>query len=180
MRNFVRELIGTLVIAIIIFILLRLVVGSYSVISDAMEPNLQVGERLLINKITYSFSQPDRGDIIYYKSPNGDLDQMKRIIGLPGDVVEVQDHVVSVNGVKLNEPYVSNAAGYTLLSYTVPANNYFVLGDNRNNSNDSSSGWTVPRENIQGRAWLFTWPPEKWGSVQNYPLSRQLTSNASP
>ena len=90
MRNFVRELIGTLVIAIIIFILLRLVVGSYAIISDAMEPGLHVGERLLINKIAFQFDEPARGDIIYYKSPNGDLDQMKRVIGLPGDIIEVK------------------------------------------------------------------------------------------
>ncbi len=180
MRNFVRELIGTLVIAIVIFILLRLVVGSDAVISDAMEPGLHVGERLLINKIAFRFDEPNRGDIVYYKSPNGDLDQMKRIIGLPGDIIEVKDRAVYIDGNKLNEPYVKDPPGYTLLAYQVPSNNYFVLGDNRNNSNDSSTGWTVPKENIMGRAWLFTWPPNKWGGVDNYPLSLQLpASNAN-
>lgn len=179
MRNFVRELIGTLVIAIVIFIILRLVVGSYAVISDAMEPGLQVGERLLINKIAFRFEEPDRGDIVYYKSPNGDLDQMKRVIGLPGDIIEVKDKAVYVNGIELNEPYVKDPPGYTLLAYQVPSNHYFVLGDNRNNSNDSSTGWTVPKENVLGRAWLFTWPPDKWGGVDNYPLTQQISSSVS-
>ena len=108
MRNFVKELIGTLIIAIVIFILLRLIVGSYAVISDAMEPGMQVGEHILINKIAYHFSEPERGDIVYYKSPNGDLDQLKRIIGLPGDIVEVKDNAVYVNGNKLKEPYIKD------------------------------------------------------------------------
>jgi len=180
MRNFAKELIGTLVIAIVIFILLRLVVGSYAVISDAMQPSFQVGERLLINKMAYHFGEPERGDVVYYKSPNGDLDQLKRIIGLPGDIIEVRNNSVSINGIKLKEPYIKDPPGYTLLAYQVPTNNFFVLGDNRNNSNDSSTGWTVPRENILGRAWLFTWPPDKWGGVENYPLGQELTAAESP
>lgn len=180
MRNLVREVIATLVLAIIIFLLLRLVVGSYAVISESMQPGLQIGERLLINKMAFHFGEPTRGELVYYKSPSGDLDQLKRIIGLPGDVIQVKDNAVYVNGVKLSEPYVKDPPGYTLASYQVPPNNYFVLGDNRNNSNDSSSGWTVPRENIMGRAWIFTWPPDKWGTVEGYALDSQLASAKAP
>jgi signal peptidase I len=136
MRSFVRELIGTLVIAIIVFLLLRLVVGSYAVISQSMEPGIQAGQRLLINKLAYKFHEPVRGDIVFYKSPEGDLDQMKRIIGLPGDIIEMHDRAVFLNGHQMTEPYVTNQAGYSIPEYQVPPGNYFVLGDNRNNSTD--------------------------------------------
>jgi len=179
MRNIVREFIITLVITLLIFLILRLVIGSYSVISQTMEPGMQIGQRLLINKTAYTFSKPQRGDIVYYTSPDGNLNQMKRIIGLPGDVIEIQDGKVSVNGITLSEPYVTNPAAYTLLPYQVPPDNYFILGDNRNNSNDSSAGWTVPRANIQGKAWIFTWPPDKWGSVGNFNLSSQLPAKTT-
>jgi signal peptidase I len=120
MRNFVRELVVTMVIAIVIFLLLRLTVGSYAVVSQAMEPGLQIGQRVLISKVAFQFRDPLRGEIIYYKSPDGDLDQLKRVIGLPGDLVEVSDGSVYVNGVQLDEPYIANPAGYTLLQYQVP------------------------------------------------------------
>jgi signal peptidase I len=180
MRNFVREVIATLVLAIVIFLLLRLVVGSYTVISESMQPGLQIGERLLINKLAFNFTEPTRGELVYYKSPNGDLDQLKRVIGLPNDVVQVKDNAVYVNGIKLTEPYVKDPPAYGLVAYQVPPNNYFVLGDNRNNSNDSATGWTVPRENIMGRAWIFTWPPDKWGVVDSYALDSQITSAKTP
>ena len=179
MRNIVREFIITLVITLLIFLILRLVIGSYSVISQTMEPGLQIGQRLLINKAAYTFSQPQRGDIVYYTSPDGNLNQMKRIIGLPGDVIEIQDGKIAINGITVSEPYVTNPAAYTLLPYQVPPNNYFILGDNRNNSNDSSAGWTVPRDNLSGKAWIFTWPPDKWGSVGNFNLSSQLPAKTT-
>jgi signal peptidase I len=176
MRNIVKEFIITLAITLVLFLILRLVIGSYAVISQTMEPGMEIGQRLLINKVAYVFSQPQRGDIVYYSSPDGTRNQMKRIIGLPGDVVEIQDGVVSINGIKLSEPYVTNLAAYALLPYQVPPDNYFILGDSRNNSNDSSAGWTVPRDDIMGKAWIFTWPPVKWGGAGNVNLSSQLTS----
>jgi signal peptidase I len=101
---------------------------------------------------------------------------MKRVIGLPGDIVEVADGAVFLNGHQLKEPYTASPAHYTVAEYQVPPDSYFVLGDNRNNSNDSSTGWTVPGVNIQGRAWILTWPPTKWGEAGNYNLSSQLAA----
>jgi signal peptidase I len=83
------------------------------------------------------------------------------------------DGDVYVNGSKLDEPYVKNSPGYRLPPDEVPADNYFVLGDNRNNSNDSHNGWTVSRSSVIGKAWLSIWPPGRWGFVLNYLLMKQ-------
>jgi signal peptidase I len=180
MRNYIKEIVGIFVLAIILFLVLRLVVGSYSVVSESMSPGLHKGEHLLINKLAYQFDEPDRGEIVYYKSPSGNPDQLKRVIGLPGDVIEVKDTAVYINGIQIKEPYVKNRAEYALLPYQVPPDNYFILGDDRNNSNDSSTGWTVSGDNIIGRAWIFTWPPDKWGAVDNYSLDTQLAAVEIP
>ena len=82
-----------------------------------------------------------------------------------------------INGSPLDEPYIKDQPNYSLGPQKIPENNYFVLGDNRNNSNDSHNGWTVPRENIIGKSWLSIWPPRQWGLVTNYPLQEQLTSS---
>jgi signal peptidase I len=179
MRSFVRELIGTLVIAIAIFLLLRLVVGSYTVVSPSMEPGVQAGERLIINKLAYRFSQPARGDIVFYKSSEGDQDQLKRVIGLPGDVVEVKDGVVYLNSLKLTEPYIGNPASYNVDKFQIPPERFFILGDNRQNSHDSSTGWTVPLGNILGKAWISIWPPGQRGGVGHFDLSAQLSASGS-
>ncbi len=175
MRSSVRIIIDVAALAIVVFILLRLVVGIYSVASESMQPKLQIGEQLLINKMAYSFGEPTRGDIVYYKSPQGQTDQLKRVIGLPGDVIEIKNNSVYVNGIKLVEPYVNSPPKYTSPEFQVPPNNYFLLEDNRNKSKDSSIDVTILREDIQGRAWLLTWPPDKWGTVDGYPLDSELT-----
>src|ERR1035437_3036742 len=181
MGNFVKEVIVTLIVAIVIFLLLRLTVGSYTVVNISMQPGLTEGQRILVSKLVYRFGDPQRGDVVVFQSPIDDLTLVKRIIGLPGDSVEVkQNDAVYVDGMKLSEPYLKEPAGYSYPLIKVPPNNYFVLGDNRNASSDSHSGWTVPRENIVGRGWIFTWPPSKWGSLPNYPLNRKLTPPVTP
>ena len=136
-----------------------------------MEPNFYDGQRVLVNKIVYNFHEPERGDvIILHPPPPYDPDAtpfIKRIIGLPGETIEVKDGEVYINGSKLYEPYIEAAPDYAI-KREIPANEYFVLGDNRNNSNDSHGGWTVPRQNIIGKVWLSIWPPGKWGLVPTY------------
>jgi signal peptidase I len=174
MHNFWRDLIGVVLLAALIFFLLRLVIGSFVVVSASMEPGVYEGERLLVNKMAYSFGEPDRGEIVVFKSPAESNISIKRIIGLPGDIVEVKDRQVYVNGIALEEPYLKDFPLYTMAPVQVPEGQYFVLGDNRNDSSDSHAGWTVPRGNIVGRAWIFAWPPDKWGLVGNFPLDRQV------
>ena len=142
-----------------------------------MEPNIHEGQRILINKVVYKFHEPERGDVIVFPSSgNPDEEYIKRIIGLPGEVVEMKDGIVYIhqpdgNVLTLDEDeYIVDPANNYFLGDTIPEDNYFVLGDNRNNSADSRCGWTVPGQDIVGKAWLSIWPMSEWGLVTNYPL----------
>ena len=178
MRVFLREILGLILLAVVIFLLLQVVMPRFEVVGSSMKPNLHDGQRLLINKAVYFFREPEAGEVIVFQPPNNRrADYIKRIIALPGDVVEVKMGVVYVNGSPLDEPYIKDEPSYTLSPKEIPENSYFVLGDNRNNSNDSHNGWTVPRQNITGKAWLSIWPPSQWGLVTDYPLTEQLTSS---
>jgi signal peptidase I len=177
-RAILREIGLTLIAAVVIFLLLQATVQSFVIVGISMQPNFQEGERLLINKVVYKFRQPESGEVIIFHPPtNQQADYIKRVIAVPGETVEVKDGAVYVNGTKLDESaYVKEPPNYTFILMQIPENEYFVLGDNRNNSNDSHNGWTVPRESIIGKAWLSFWPPGEWGLVVNYPLAEQLAS----
>ena len=178
MRAYLREILVIIILAVVIFLLLQLTVQSFEVHLSSMEPNIHEGQRILVTKIAYLFHEPERGDVIIFHAPdNMRGDFIKRVIALPGDIVEVNEGQVYINGSPLDEPYIKDQPNYSLGPQKIPENNYFVLGDNRNNSNDSHNGWTVPRENIIGKSWLSIWPPRQWGLVTNYPLQEQLTSS---
>jgi len=179
MRVFLREILGPILLAVIIFLILQATMQSFVVVGSSMKPSLYDGQRLLINKVVYSLHEPEVGDVVVFEPPhNQRADYIKRIIGLPGDTVEIKMGVVYVNGSPLDEAYIKDQPSYTLQTKKIPENEYFVLGDNRNNSNDSHNGWTVPRQNIIGKAWLSIWPPRQWGVVASYPLAEQITNSA--
>ncbi len=181
MKSLVRDILITLAIAAAIFFALRTTIQSFDIEGPSMQPNFYTGQRVLVNKLVYSFREPQRGDIIVFRSPNsqqGDL--IKRIIGLPGESVEIKDGLVYIREADgqvwtLDEPYVAEPARNTYKGSIIPENTYFVLGDNRNYSNDSRSGWVVPRRNIVGEAWLTTWPPSAWGLAANYPFEEKAS-----
>ncbi|MFC2060055.1 signal peptidase I [Chloroflexota bacterium] len=181
MKAFLREILEILVIAAVIFFGLQFVVKDYIILEYCMEPNLQEGQRIFVNKIVYNFHEPERGDVIVFQPPTPygrKADPfIKRIIALPGETVEVTSGAVYINGSKLHEPYIKEPPNYSYHSYQLPEDNYFVLGDNRNNANDSHTGWTLPRQNIIGKAWLSIWPPDKWGLVTHYPAQEQLANS---
>jgi len=167
-----REVAITVLIAVAVFALLRLTVQSYTVVMSSMEPNFQEGECIMVDKVCYRSSNPQRGQVIVFNPPFGSAHPfIKRVIGLPGETLEIRDEKVFVNGIPLQEEYVMAPPNYTMPATKVPENGYFVLGDNRNNSNDSHSGWTVPRDNIIGRAWFIYWPPSSLGVVRHYSYS---------
>ena len=165
-----REIGITILIAVAVFVLLRLTVQSYTVVMSSMEPNFQQGECIMVNKVSYHSSGPQRGQVIIFNPPfESEYPFIKRVIGLPGETVEIKDGKVFINGTALEEDeYIKERPNYTMPATEVPENEYFVLGDNRNNSNDSHTGWTVPRDNIIGKAWFIYWPPSKWGVVKHY------------
>ena len=175
MKTFLREVIITIILALIIFFVARATIQTFVVVMSSMEPSFYEGQRLVVNKAVYIFSDPERGDVVIFRAPNGRQDDfIKRVIAKPGDTVEVKNRAVYVNDVKLNEPYIESPPTYTMAKKEVPDNSYFVLGDDRNHSNDSHHGWLLPHENIIGKAWLSTWPPSDWGVVPDYDLEEQL------
>ena len=179
MKPIIREIIITVMIALVLFLGIHYSVQNSEVISGSMEPTLAIGERLLVNKLAYKFGHaPQRGDIIVFVPPpqvDSSLDYIKRIIGLPGEVVRIQNGNVYIDKpdgteIELDEPYIAAPADYNYVSPPIPEDNYFVMGDNRNDSGDSHLGWTVPRENIVGKAWLVIWPFNRFGAAPNYKL----------
>jgi signal peptidase I len=165
-----REIIITVLLAVAVFALFRLTVQSYTVLSSSMEPNFYHGDSIMVNKVNYRFSDPQRGQVIIFNPPfDSPHPFVKRVIGLPGDVVEIRDGKVFINSTPLDEDrYIKERPNYTMPATQVSENEYFVLGDNRNHSNDSQDGWTVPRDNIIGKAWFIYWPPGRWGVVKHY------------
>lgn len=175
MKPYVRDIIVTVLVAVLSFFALHSSIQSCLVVGPSMEPTVESSQRLLINKVEYVIHAPERGDIIVFQPPNNQQpDYIKRVIGLPGDTVEVRGGSVYVNGKKLDEPYIKDTPNYTLPVKRLAENNYFVLGDNRNNSNDSHNGWTISRQSIIGKAWLRIWPPGTWGVIPDGALGAQL------
>jgi signal peptidase I len=164
-----REVGITILIAVAVFVVLQLTVQAYTVVMSSMEPNIHDGECIMVNKACYRSSGPQRGEVIIFDPPFASPHPfIKRVIGLPGETVEIKDEKVFIDGIPLEEEYIMAPPNYTMPATEVPENEYFVLGDNRNSSNDSHNDWMVPRDNIIGKAWFIYWPPSKWGVVKHY------------
>jgi len=165
-----REVIITVAIAVAVFFALRLNVQTYEVYLSSMEPSFVEGECIMVNKVIYRSSDPQRGDVIIFWPPTGSgHPYIKRVIGLPGEIVEVKEGRVFVNGTPLDEDeYIKERPNYTMAPVQIPEGEYFVLGDNRNNSSDSHTGWTVPKKDIVGKAWFVYWPPSRCGVVKHH------------
>jgi signal peptidase I len=164
---FVREIIETLLLTFFIFWLVNSVVGRYRIDGNSMNPTLLNGEYLLISNFAYQLDEPERGDIIVFRHPRSELNLIKRVIGLPGDMVEIQNGQVTVNGILVDEPYIQAPPTYNS-SWVVPSDEYFVLGDNRNNSSDSHAWGFLPEDHILGKAMVVYWPPSEWSRVPHH------------
>ena len=199
------ELIQTLVLALILFFAVRGVAQNFRVEGSSMEPNLHNGQYLLVNKAVYFkldlatlskyipfveagddperfvFHGPSRGDVVVFRFP-GDTrrDFIKRVIGVPGDTVEIRAGAVYVNGSVLRETYVLGGTPTDYERRTVPPENYFVLGDNRMNSSDSRTWGFVPEGNIIGKASLSYWPLDNFGGVGNRSIDLGLITLPVP
>ena len=162
-----REIIETLLLTFFIFWLVNGLVGRYRIDGNSMNPTLLNGEYLLISNFAYQLDDPQRGDIIVFRHPQSEMNLIKRVIGLPGDTVAIQNGIVSVNGVVIDEPYIQAAPTYSS-SWVVPDGQYFVLGDNRNNSSDSHAWGFLPIDHILGKALVVYWPPSDWSRVPHH------------
>ena len=163
----VETLDACLFAALLSLVIITFIVQAFYIPSGSMEPTLMIDDRILVAKFVYRLGPVHRGDVIVFRYPlNPQRDFVKRVIGLPGDRVRLKDGVVYVGDRSLSEK------GYTIKPdfgnygpVIVPASQYFVLGDNRNNSEDSRFFGYVPRANIIGRAVFVYWPPPRVGFV---------------
>ncbi len=166
--RFVREVLETVLPALLIALLINVFVGQATrVEGQSMEPNLHSDQRLVVEKVSYRFHGPKRFDIVVLKLPSqGEELLIKRVVGLPGETVEIKDGHVYINDTMLDEPFTEEITQPGRNgTVTVPPLHVYVLGDNRDRSNDSRSFGPVAIENIVGRAWLSYWPPQDAGFV---------------
>jgi signal peptidase I len=163
----IRALIETVVPALLIAIAINLFLAQATQVQgQSMEPNLHTAQRLVVEKVTYHFHGPRREDIVVIDIPEAGPELLiKRVIGLPGDTISSQDGQVFINGEPLDEPYVTRPGGRDIPEQVVPPLHIFVMGDNRQFSNDSRNFGPVPIDHVIGRAWFSYWPVEQLGPV---------------
>jgi signal peptidase I len=173
--RFLLDVVETLILSVILFAAINTVSARIRVDGASMEPTLETGEFVIVNKLAYLYGKPQIGDVIVFHFPRDpEQEYIKRIIGLPGDQVAIKDGQVTVNGQPLEESYIAATPVYEA-TWDVPSDALFVLGDNRNNSSDSHSWGPVPLENVVGKAVFVYWPPTDWGLV-----SHASIANAAP
>jgi len=180
--SFVMDILETFVFIGSIFIVIYLFILTPNQVKGAsMEPTFRNGDYILTSRITYKFRNPQRGDVIVFRSPrNPDIEYIKRIIGLPGDKILIENDEVYVNGIKLEETYISAKTnlwegGFIKegIPITVPANHVFVMGDNRPRSSDSREFGPIPIDSIIGQVFYRYFPTTVMGAIHN-PLPQSL------
>jgi len=170
LKTTLRQILLTVLILLIVFTGVQFTLQSFRVEGASMEPSFSDGQYLLVDKLTYHFRSPNRGDVIVFHNPKLPSQlYIKRIIGLPGEQVEIREGKVYIDGKELEEtpdfPQIPSSDNY---SVTVPPDRYFVLGDNRNHSSDSRSFGPISREEVVGKVWLSYWPTSEWGLSPEY------------
>ena len=193
MRVIVRELFETVILALLIFLGLHSSVQHFQVDGSSMHPTLEEGDHVIVNKLVYlsfeprqlagllpfmeldedhplfPFHPPRRGEVVIFSFPRDESrDFVKRVVGVPGDIVELRRGQVFVNGVEMDEPYIVQRGQSTMAPVYVEEDTFFVLGDNRRASNDSRDWGPVPSKNIIGRAWISFWPLNRWHALHAF------------
>lgn len=166
--SFTREVVQTLMLALLLSFGVQLVIQQRLVEGSSMEPTLHTGQRLLINRLsTLGVGEPQRGDIVVFHSWSDDKDYIKRVIGLPGDEVAIHDGNVFVNDLLLDEPYLDQQTTDTKSPVTLSPDEYYVMGDNRGNSADSRYYGPLAKEKIVGTAIVSLWPLQTFGLLHD-------------
>jgi signal peptidase I len=170
-----QELIGTLIFILSVYALAEMAIPRSNIDGPSMQPNLHAGQYLIISRLDYLFGEPQRGDVAVFQAPGSDDDEprlIKRVIGLPGDTVEIRDTEVYVNGEKLDEPYFinrpCNPSKCPNETWTLGPSQYFMMGDNRNNSRDSRAFGPIQRSAIVGRAVFRYLPLSEFGAISTF------------
>ena len=181
-RTIVEYVVLAVVAVAVALLIQAFLVKPYRIPSESMENTLLIGDRVLVDRISWRFSEPQRGEITVFHPPaplTGGPVLIKRIVGMPGDVISLSDGYVYINGRKLDEPYVrriggrqeptdafTNGLAWSLQRpYHVPAGTYFMMGDNRTDSGDSREFGPVPRSQLVGHAFWRYWPPGRFGGL---------------
>ena len=192
MPRLAREILEAVLLAVVALIVLQGTVRNFQVEGSSMFPTLEGGQYLIVDQVSYlqldverlsrvipfwdasdttpkfAFDPPTRGEIIVFHFPQDPTkDFVKRVVGLPGETVEVRSGTVHVDGEALTEPYLAGADNSTTTPLELGDKEYYVIGDNRRNSNDSRAWGAVPEENIVGKVWLVYWPWEDLGFVSS-------------
>ena len=187
MSGVAREILEAVLLALVVFLVIQTSVQNFKVDGPSMNPTLEHGQFLLVNKVVYfkidqerlsriipfwrvhhsreSFAvhPPERGEVIVFHYPKDpERDFVKRVIGVPGDRISMKEGTVWVNGSAISEPYITAHDTYNMTERKLPRKEYFVLGDNRPGSTDSRKGWNVPEEKILGKVWIIYWPVSSW------------------
>lgn len=166
----IRELIETIALTLLIFLVIRFAAQSFRVDGESMEPGLQNNEFVLVDKAAYLFQSPQRGDVIVFHYPfDPSKDFIKRVIGLPGDTVQTTSNEVIVDGQVLHEPYINEASNFGDKTWKLGPDQFFVMGDNRNNSFDSRSWGPLDKSYIVGKAIVVYWPLNDWELINTFP-----------
>jgi signal peptidase I len=166
-KRILLDIVETLVLAVVLYFGINAVSARVRVDGFSMNPSLENGEYILVNKLAYKIGEPARGDIVVFSFPlDPSQDLIKRVIGLPGESVSIQNGSVTVNDIPLTEPYIAAAPMYNG-TWVVAEGQLFVLGDNRNESKDSHEWGLLPMENIIGKAVIIYWPPPKWELIDH-------------
>ncbi len=173
-----RDIVEILLLVITIYTMVNLATSRAVVEGQSMQPNFYTGQLVIVNRFAYFFSRPVRGDVIVLHDPKDvTQDFIKRVVGLPGETIQIKEGRVYVNGTMIEEPYITDfcRAGCDG-TWQLKKDEYFVLGDNRNNSFDGHSFGPLPRDLIVGEAWIRYWPPKDVGFIP-HPTYGVISSN---
>lgn len=168
-KSTIFELIESVLIAVVLALVIRFFLFEpFYIPSGSMEPTLQVEDKIIVNKIVYRFGEPERGDIIVFKYPlDPSRDYIKRVIGLPGETLEIKESTVYIDGQAITENYLPSDTKFMDFGpVSIPEDSYFMMGDNRNNSQDSRVWGTLPEDHIVGKAFLIFWPANRIGLLK--------------